>query len=98
MKNKILYGAIIINSINNEIAWFVVDRKYRGMGIGEILLKKSLEDLDSKKDIFVQTFASDINEGFSARKLYEKYGFKDEKNSGKNPAGKPTVIMKLASQ
>jgi hypothetical protein len=30
----------------------------------------------------------------AARKIYMKFGFKDNKDGGKNPAGIDTVIMK----
>ena len=98
VKNGQIYGAIIINSSNNEIAWFAVDKEKRGLGIGDELLKNALNILDSQKDITVQTFSSDIQEGDSARRLYIKYGFIDETDGGKNSAGISTVIMKLSPQ
>ncbi|HPG31874.1 MAG TPA: GNAT family N-acetyltransferase [bacterium] len=90
-----VHGSVIIDSAKNEIAWFVVDKEKRGLGIGKKLLEYALEILDSRKDITVQTFASSIPEGDSARRLYIKYGFKDDKDGGNNPAGIPTIIMKL---
>ena len=91
-KNEI-YGAGIINDERNEIVWFVVDSKKRGLDIGKQLLERILGELDNNKDIFVQTFADDVPEGAAARKLYKKFGFIDKADGGLNPAGIPTVIM-----
>jgi len=46
-----------------------------------------------KGDIFVQTFAPVLEAGKPARHIYEKCGFADLKEAGKNPAGLDTVIM-----
>ena len=91
-----LKGGIIISKESNEIVWFAVSAKFRGLGYGRKLLTFALSELNSKEDIFVQTFDSSIPEGKAARKLYLDSGFTDFKDAGLNPAGIPTVIMKLA--
>ncbi len=91
-------GAIIINREENEIAWFVVDISYRGNGIGQKLIEVAIKFLDNMKPIKVQTFSKDIEEGKSARKLYIKNGFRDEKDGGLNPAGISTIIMEKKPQ
>jgi GNAT superfamily N-acetyltransferase len=97
-KNTEVYGAGIIDKQRNEIAWFVVDTKQRGSGIGTQILERILSELDRKKDIVVQTFADHIPEGEAARTLYKKFGFLDHADGGLNPAGIPTVIMVKSHQ
>ena len=51
---------------------FAVLKKYRQMGIGQLLVKKVLEDLPADAD-FIYLHAQ-----LSAMSLYEKFGFKQE--------------------
>jgi len=92
-----LIGAIIISREQNEIAWFAVSDKYKKQGYGKQLLKFAIDQLNIDKNIFVQTFDESIPEGKAARKLYSAFGFIDYKDGGLNPAGIPTVIMRLGS-
>ena len=94
--DKTIKGGIIISKESNEIAWFAVSKIYRGMGYGRALLEFAIDNLNTKEDIFVQTFDKSISEGKAARKLYLDFGFIDYKDGGLNPAGISTVIMKLA--
>ena len=55
--------------------------------------EKVIGELDSCRDMIVQTFAPGVPEGEAARRLYMKYGFADRRDGGLNPAGIPTVIM-----
>lgn len=86
-------GIIALDRINNEILWLAVAQKYRGNNFGDKLIKKAIEEMEINGDIFVQTFSSSIESGKSARRLYEKNGFIDYKDAGKNPAGLETIIM-----
>ena len=88
-----LCGAAIIDRKGNELCWFVVDSGKRGLGIGALILEKVIGELDSCRDMIVQTFAPGVPEGEAARRLYMKYGFADRRDGGLNPAGIPTVIM-----
>lgn len=88
-------GIIAVNKIENEISWLAVGEKSRGKGYGYQLVERGLKCLDNKKPVFVQTFSPNIKVGEMARKVYLKFGFKDFRNAGKNPAGIDTVIMKL---
>jgi len=88
-----LAGIIALDRKNNEILWLAVGMKYRGNKYGEKLLKKAIEELESNGDIYVQTFSGKVNEGKNARIIYERNGFADNKDAGKNPAGIETVIM-----
>lgn len=90
-------GIVAINKAVNEIAWLAVREKCRGKGYGYQLLERAIESLDKSKPIYVQTFSPGVKAGEAARKMYLKFGFKDDKDSGKNPAGIDTVIMKLES-
>lgn len=87
-------GIIAINKALNEIAWFAVREKCRGKGYGCQLLEKAIDSLDNRKPIYVQTFSPHVKAGEAARKIYLKFGFRDFKDGGKNPAGIDTVIMK----
>jgi ribosomal protein S18 acetylase RimI-like enzyme len=86
-------GIIAINRERNEILWLAVSQQFRGNNYGDRLIKKSIDLMQSKGDIFVQTFADNIDEGKAARSLYERNGFKFLKEAGKNPANIETVIM-----
>lgn len=86
-------GAIAISKDDNEILWFAIPQKHKGMGYGKLLLQYVLNELDNTKDITVQTFAEGIEIGEPARKLYQTFGFVDLKQSENNPAGYSTVIM-----
>lgn len=72
-------GFICFSRANNSITWFAVSEKYRGIGVGDRLLKTALRQLDSNKDITVITFPADYSQGTAARTLYRKYGFTEEK-------------------
>ncbi len=96
--SKDIEGIIAINKTQNEISWLAVRKKSRGKGYGYQLLKTSVDYLDTKKPIFVQTFSHNVKAGEAARKLYMQFGFKDYKKGGKNPAGIDTIIMKLRKE
>ena len=90
-----LQGGIIVSKETNEIAWLVVSEKYQNVGMGKSLLAFAISKLDRRKDIFVQTFDESVLLGKPARKLYLSSGFIDHEDGGLNPAGVPTVIMRL---
>jgi len=93
LSNNKLAGVIAIDRQHNEILWLAVGEKYRGNRYGDLLVKKAIEELECNGDIYVQTFSNEIEEGKSARIIYERNGFVDFKNAGKNPANIETVIM-----
>jgi ribosomal protein S18 acetylase RimI-like enzyme len=88
-----LAGIIALDRDNNEISWLAVGKNYRGNNYGEKLIQKAIDELSDNGDIFVQTFSEKVTEGRSARIIYERNGFRDFKESGKNPANIDTVIM-----
>lgn len=88
-----LAGIIAIDREKNEILWLAVSKKHRGNGYGEILVKKAIEEFVDNGSISVQTFSEKVNEGKSARFIYEKNGFVYFKDAGKNPANIDTIIM-----
>jgi hypothetical protein len=61
-------------------------------------VKAALDCLDSTRPVVVQTFAADAAGGEAARKLYMRFGFKDYKSAGANPAGIDTIIMRLEAK
>jgi len=95
-KEEILRGGIVISKEANAIEWFAVSHRYRNRGYGRQLLQRAVSELNPREDICVQTFDGSVLEGKAARKLYCDFGFTEYKNSGFNPAGVPTVIMRLA--
>jgi len=72
-------GFISFSRNRNSISWFAVSEKHRGRGAGNRLLKTALRQLDTNKDITVNTFCADCPQGTAARALYKKYGFTEEK-------------------
>lgn len=93
--NNDIEGIIAINKPENEISWLAVREKSRGKGYGQQLIKTAIDSLDNNNPIFVQTFSANEKAGEAARKVYERFGFKDYKDGEKNPAGIDTTIMKL---
>ncbi|HNZ44220.1 MAG TPA: GNAT family N-acetyltransferase [Bacteroidales bacterium] len=92
-KNEILAGIVAVDREKNEIVWLAVSQKYQGKKLGDKLVKKCIEEMADRGDIFVQTFAENIAAGIPARRIYERNGFTDLMKAGKNPAGIDTVIM-----
>ena len=72
-----LMGLIAFSHNNNAISWFAVFEQYRGRGIGTELLSQALNELDSKREVSVITFRENNKAGNPARRLYQKFGFKD---------------------
>ena len=72
-------GFILFSRAKNEVTWFAVSGKYRGKGAGDHLLQTALRQLDTNKDITVNTFPADYLQGMAARSLYKKHGFTEEK-------------------
>jgi len=95
-KERALKGGIIISEELNEILWFAVSNPCRGKGYGRTLLDFAVSGLNRTKPILVQTFDASSPDGRAARKLYLDFGFLDNKDGGLNPAGIPTVIMRLS--
>jgi diadenosine tetraphosphate (Ap4A) HIT family hydrolase/GNAT superfamily N-acetyltransferase len=85
-------GIIGISRLKNQITWFAVFEKYQRRGVGERLLKTALRQLDTNKDIFVNTFQSGYPPGIAAQALYRKYGFTVE-NPHTYQNGPPTCRL-----
>lgn len=96
--NNRLIGGVVISRETNEIKWLAVSQKYRGKGYGRQLIELAISKLNQRENIFVQTFDASVAEGELARKLYQDVGFTDFNAGGANPAGVPTVIMRLEAQ
>ena len=85
-------GVIGISRTKNQITFFAVFEKYQKRGVGNCLLSTALRELDTNKDIFVNTFQSGYPPGEPAQKLYRKYGFNiEELHSYQNPP--PTCTL-----
>ena len=72
-------GFICFSRTENCISWFAVSERYRGKGAGSRLLKTTLRQLDTNKDIFVNTFVDGYIPGMAARVLYHKFGFVEKR-------------------
>ena len=90
-------GIVAVDKNKNEILWLAVHREYQSKGYGRQLLKAAMDSLDDTRPVYVQTFSAGVTEGKAARHLYEQFGFVDYEESGKNPAGIDTVIMRFDS-
>jgi ribosomal protein S18 acetylase RimI-like enzyme len=88
-----MVGGVIIDTKENEILWLAVSQTSRGRGVGRILLMDAITRMDTTRPIRVQTYATHVEAGNSARHLYTDLGFTDVQDGGLNPAGLPTVIM-----
>ena len=93
--DQTLIGGVVISTDLNEISWLAVSKSHRGHGYGRALLGTAISKLNRQADILVQTFDDSVPEGKAARKLYLEFGFTDYEEAGLNPAGIPTVIMRL---
>jgi len=71
-------GFIGFSRANSRISWFAVSEKYRGKGVGDRLLKTTLRQFNTNRDVTVGTFRSYYPEGAAARSLYRKHGFTNE--------------------
>lgn len=92
-----LLGGIIFSPKENEIAWLAVSARSRGKGVGAKLLAQALQCLDPTRNVRVQTFADSVPAGQPARRLYQRFGFINQKMARDNPAGYATVIMVRAA-
>ena len=72
-------GFICFSREKNNITWFAVSEQYRGKGAGSRLLKTALRQLDTTKDISVDTFVDGYAPGMAARALYQKFGFAEKR-------------------
>ena len=68
-------GFICFSREKNSITWFAVSENYRGKGAGRHLLKTVLRQLNTNKDVSVNTFVDGYAPGMAARALYQKFGF-----------------------
>lgn len=68
-------GFIGFSRTNNRISWFAGFEKYRNKGVGGRLLKTSLRQLGTTREISVVTFHDDYLPGAPARAIYAKFGF-----------------------
>ena len=72
-------GFISLSRDKNSISWFAVSGKCRGKGAGSRLLKTALRQLDTNKDVSVNTFVDGYAPGMAARALYQKFGFVEKR-------------------
>lgn len=72
-------GFIGFSRTKNSVSWFAVSERYRGKEVGGRLLKTALRQLDTHRDITVITFQNDYLPGMSARAVYEKFGFMENR-------------------
>lgn len=95
MKGNCL-GIIGFSRTYNRITWFGVFEQYRGKGIGTRLLSTALRQLDTSKEITVDTYRDNYLVGLPARAVYLKAGFIDIDNKIFDHLGNPRSKMLLA--
>lgn len=95
MTNECL-GIVGFSRTFNRITWFGVFEKHRGKGIGTMLMKCALNQLDSSKEMTVETYRDDFPLGAPARKVYHKVGFLDVDNTIFDHLGNPRCKMVIA--
>ena len=86
-------GIIGYSKKHNRISWLGVFDIYRGKGIGSHLITSALKELDTSKNITVETFRDDYAEGRPAKMLYRKFGFKDTDNTLTDKIGNEICLM-----
>lgn len=86
-------GIIGFSRTYNRITWFGVFEKHRRKGIGSKILKCALNQLDSSKEITVETYRDDYELGAPARNAYHKNGFVDVDNTLFDHLGNPRCKM-----
>lgn len=89
-------GIIAFSRTYNRITWFGVFEQYRGKGIGTRLLSTALRQLDTSKEITVDTYRDDYPAGLAARAVYHKVGFIDVDNMIFDHLGNPRCKMAIA--
>ncbi len=70
-------GVIAFSHHNSAISWLAVFERYRGRGVGSMLLSQALRGLGANNAVSVVTFREGNPAGIPARKLYKKFGFAD---------------------
>jgi len=91
LENDEIVGSIIIDGNNSDsggarLRWFILNPKFQGIGIGNLLMEKAITFCKEKEHgrVYLWTFA-----GLDAAKhLYEKHGFKLCKECQDNQWGK----------
>lgn len=73
-----IVGVILFSRGHNMICCLAVSPEYRRCGIGSILLKKAISELNPHKDITVSTFRENDPKGAAPRALYKKFGFAED--------------------
>lgn len=73
-----IVGVILFSRGHNMICCLAVSPEYRRCGIGSILLKKAISELNPHKDITVSTFRENDSKGAAPRALYKKFGFAED--------------------
>lgn len=73
-----IVGVILFSRGHNMICCLAVSPEYRRCGIGSILLKKAISELNPYKDITVSTFRENDPKGAAPRALYKKFGFAED--------------------
>lgn len=73
-----IIGVLLFSRNRNMICCLAVAPDYRQRRIASGLLEKALEELDRSKKITVSTFREDDEKGIAPRKLYKKFGFRED--------------------
>lgn len=98
IEGKIVGGIFIDGSQAHDqearLRWFIIDPRYQGRGIGNLLMNAAMEFCRNKqfRRVFLTTFAG-LD---AARHLYEKHGFKlIREEDGSHLTGKSSLVEQV---
>lgn len=83
------------NKESNWLAWFCVDPKFRGKGLGKRLLGLMIKKTKKSKKKYLRLYTSDGEIEKVARKLYEKLGFKETRRKKLPKKNETRIYMEL---
>lgn len=73
-ENKVI-GILLFSIKYNMICCLAVHPDYRKKGIAKQMISETLNNLDNRSDIIVETFCEDDSKGIAPRALYTSLGF-----------------------
>lgn len=74
---KMVVGILLYSKTRNMLCCMAVLPEYRRQKIGTKMIQRMLQNLDTKKDIVVETFREGDEKGKEARAFYKSLGFEE---------------------
>ena len=70
-------GILLYSKTRNMLCCMAVHPEYRRQKIGSKMIQRMLQNLDTKKDIVVETFREEDEKGKGTREFYKSLGFEE---------------------